>query len=112
MATYLLDTTICIYIAKHHSPEVLKRFECFKVGDIAMSLITYGELLYGAEKSRFSAKALENIQFLSEWIEVLPLTIETAFHYGEIRADLAKLGMPIGANDLPGLIVENWVDGD
>ena len=47
---YLLDTNICIYIAKQKPVNVLHRFEQVAVGEVGMSIITYGELLYGAKK--------------------------------------------------------------
>ncbi|MGH8499345.1 MAG: PIN domain-containing protein [Methylococcales bacterium] len=72
MARYLLDTNICIYIAKRHPPEVLKRFESLQVGDVSMSLITYGELLFGAEKSQFSQRAWDNLLRFAELVQVLP----------------------------------------
>ena len=48
---YLLDTNICIYIAKQRPPAVAERFMQLAVGTVGMSLITFGELCYGAEKS-------------------------------------------------------------
>lgn len=33
MANHLLDTKICIYITKHHPPEVSAKFESLQVGD-------------------------------------------------------------------------------
>lgn len=42
---YLLDTNICIYIAKRRPPEVAGRFESLRPGEVGMSMITYGELL-------------------------------------------------------------------
>ena len=49
---YLLDTNICIYIAKNRPDAVLNRFKQLSVGEVAMSVITHGELCYGACKSR------------------------------------------------------------
>jgi tRNA(fMet)-specific endonuclease VapC len=49
-ARYLLDTNICIYIHRQKPEEVLTRFQKLKPGDAAISVITWGELLYGAEK--------------------------------------------------------------
>jgi tRNA(fMet)-specific endonuclease VapC len=134
MPRYLLDTNICIYIAKGKPPEVLARFETLAAGDLAMSVITYGELLFGAERSASAAQALATVEQLTAAIPVLPLSLEVAAHYGSIRASLAAMGTPIGNNDLwiaaharaarltvvtndesefrrvPGLKVENWVD--
>ena len=55
---YLLDTNICIYIARQRPPEVAKRFARLAVGSVGMSLITFGELRYGAEKSVRRSDAL------------------------------------------------------
>lgn len=97
---YLLDTNVCIYIAKRRPPEVLKRFETLRVGDVAISIITYGELEYGAEKSHLPEIAHENLGHLIELIPVLPLPISSATHYGRIRSTLQRKGKLIGANDL------------
>jgi tRNA(fMet)-specific endonuclease VapC len=98
-----------------------------------MSVVTFGELRFGAEKSQSKEKARAAIQQLRSRIEVCPLPIAAAEHCGEIRAELEKNGQPIGNNDLwiaaharaegwvvvtnnerefervPGLVVENWV---
>lgn len=97
---YLLDTNICIYIAKQKPIAVLKKFEEMEVGEIAMSAITFGELLYGAKKSNHPKQAHEKLIELATFIPVLPLTNEISEHYGLIRADLEKIGKPIGNNDL------------
>jgi hypothetical protein len=55
---YLLDTNICIYIQRQKPGEVLARFQKLKTGDAGISVITWGELLYGAEKSRQRKKRL------------------------------------------------------
>ena len=46
---YLLDTNICIYIAKHNPPNVRARFAAHAADALAMSVITLGELRHGAE---------------------------------------------------------------
>ncbi len=56
---YLLDTNICIYIAKRRPPEVAARFERLSPGQVGMSVVTYGELLFGAEKSQHPRPAAE-----------------------------------------------------
>ena len=53
---YLLDTNICIYIAKHSPIHILHRFEELIIGQAAMSVVTYGELFYGVYKSQHSKK--------------------------------------------------------
>ena len=97
---FLLDTNICIYISKYHPLEVIKRFERLQVGEAAMSLITYGELRYGAERSQYRDKALQKLARLIELLPVLSLDVSVAEHYSRIRATLVKAGTPIGGNDL------------
>ena len=97
---YLLDTNICIYIARRSPPEVLSRLERLKPGDVGMSIITYLELVYGAYKSRRVQSNLEAIERLSRLVPVLSLDVTAARRYGQIRTDLEKRGAPIGAYDL------------
>lgn len=131
---YLLDTNICIYIAKHSPPAVRERFARHAASELAMSVITLGELRFGAEKSQARDRALASIQQLENLIPVCPLSEPAGEHYGQIRAALQKSGQTIGNNDLwlaaharaegwilvtnnareftrvPGLQVENWVE--
>jgi tRNA(fMet)-specific endonuclease VapC len=97
---YLLDTNICIYIAKQRPPEVAGRFESLRPGEVGMSMISYGELLFGAEKSQQPQPATERLQRLAELVPVLSLPDESPRHYARIRAELERAGTPIGANDL------------
>jgi len=99
-ARYLLDTNICIYIAKHQPLNVLKRFEQLQQGEVAMSFITQGELMFGAEKSQQRDKTMDILNKLTELIPVIFPTAQTAEHYANIRACLERAGVPIGANDL------------
>jgi tRNA(fMet)-specific endonuclease VapC len=96
----MLDTNICIYIAKHQPPEVKARFDRLKPGQLVMSAITYGELYYGAIKSNQRARALRLIEALVQDIPVEDLNSRAAQAYGEIRASLEKRGRLIGNNDL------------
>lgn len=97
---YLLDTNICIYIAKHQPPEVKARFERLKPGQLVMSAITFGELYYGACKSSQRSKALMQIEELVRDIPVENLDRAVAQAYGEIRATLEEKGRLIGNNDI------------
>lgn len=97
---YLLDTNICIYIAKKKPLSVLKKFEELKVGEVGMSIITYGELIYGAQKSMYLEKSTTLLDELSQLILPLALPVFAARHYGENRSKLEKQGKIIGNNDL------------
>ena len=97
---YLLDTNICIYIAKKRPMEVYQRLSDLSIGDVGMSLITFGELRFGAEKSQHQAIALEKLEQLRRYIPVIMPTQETAEKYALMRCFLEKNGKPIGNNDL------------
>lgn len=97
---FLLDTNICIYIAKQKPLSVLHKFEQLVIGEVAMSTITYGELLFGAEKSQHPRQAARVLSDLTSLIPALPLSTEAGKHYGEIRAKLEQQGKIIGNNDL------------
>ena len=97
---YLLDTNICIYIAKHNPPAVRERFKQLSADSIAMSVITLGELRYGAEKSQARRGSLARLQELQSLIQVAPLSDAVGHHYGQIRRSLERIGQPIGNNDL------------
>lgn len=98
--TYLLDTNICIYIMKYKPPSVREKFEQLARGTVGMSAITYGELLYGAQKSNHAKKAESLIHQLCDYIQPVPLSLKVADHYASIRAVLEKNGKMIGNNDL------------
>ncbi|MGC1617012.1 MAG: type II toxin-antitoxin system VapC family toxin [Candidatus Acidiferrum sp.] len=134
-ARFLLDTNICIYIRQKKAPEVLARFRKLKAGEAAMSVITQGELLYGAERSQQREMSMRALEELSALIPVLALPAEAGPEYGRIRADLERRGLTIGNNDLwiaahakagdfvlvtnnekefrriGGLRIENWASG-
>jgi tRNA(fMet)-specific endonuclease VapC len=97
---YLLDTNICIYIAKKRPEEVLARFRQLRPGEVAMSVITHGELYFGACKSGRRNEAEKALDELATMVPVLPLVPEVGFRYGEIRSALERSGCSIGNNDL------------
>lgn len=97
---FILDTNICIYIIKKQPASVLARFEQLQVGEVAMSLVTFGELEYGALRSQNQQKAKQILNDITRFIPVLSMEQSVAEHYADIRADLAAKGKPIGNNDL------------
>ena len=99
-ARFLLDTNICIYIQRQRPGNVLARFKKLAPGDAAISVITWGELLYGAEKSKQRKKALELLAEFKTFVPVLPIPETAGNTYGIIRASLESQGQPIGNNDL------------
>jgi len=97
---FLLDTNICIYIRRRRPPEILQRFLRLQVGEAAISVITFGELIYGAEKSEQHEAAMRQLEELASLLPVLPLPVEAGRSYGALRAELEASGRVIGNNDL------------
>jgi tRNA(fMet)-specific endonuclease VapC len=96
---FLLDTNICIYI-RQKPEEVLRRFRTLKQGEAVLSVITFGELLYDAEKSAQRPAALGLLRELAQMLPVLGLPETAAEAYSTIRAELEVKGQMIGNNDL------------
>jgi tRNA(fMet)-specific endonuclease VapC len=129
---YMLDTNICIYLMKHHPPEVNARFAQCYVGEVVISAITLAELEYGVmcsgEKAEQNRIALTR---LLEDIEVAPFDTTAAGKYGSIRfasrdrkrdaldkliaAHAVGLNVVLVTNNeadfagYPNLLIENWV---
>jgi tRNA(fMet)-specific endonuclease VapC len=96
----MLDTNICIHIRQHRPPQVRARLESLPPGSVVMSVITYGELMFGAYKSADTPAALRLLESIREIIPVLPMGEGVAMEYGAIRQQLGRAGMMIGNNDL------------
>jgi len=97
---YLLDTNICIYIRQRRPEEVLRRFRKLRPGEAALSVITYGELLYGVAKSAQRVAAFEQLRELIRLLPAVALPENAAETYGTLRADLETKDEMIGNNDL------------
>jgi tRNA(fMet)-specific endonuclease VapC len=79
--TFLLDTNICTYIRQRRPAHILQRFRRLKVGEAAISVIIYGELLYGAEKSEQRDAAMWRLEELASLLRVLPLPVDRRLLY-------------------------------
>lgn len=132
MLKYLLDTNIVIYTMKNRPKQVKRRFQQHH-GQMSISAVTLGELVFGAEHSQQVERNLADIEALMARIEVLSFDGKAAFHFGQIRAALYRTGRPIGAYDMmiagqaramglilvtnnmkefervPGLLLEDWI---
>jgi tRNA(fMet)-specific endonuclease VapC len=129
---FMLDTNICTYIRRMRPAPVLERFRSLARGVAVISVVTYGELRYGAEKSVTRERALKVLDELVALVPVQPLSPAAGAAYGAIRLALERQGRIIGGNDLwiaaqayaadltlvtnnegefrrvPGLRIENW----
>ena len=97
---YLLDTNTASYIIKGNVPAVRRRLVRVPMAQIFISAVTEGELRYGVAR-RPEATKLERIveEFLLR-VTVLPWDSDAAKQYGYLRADLERVGQPIGNLDM------------
>ena len=132
MLKYMLDTNIAIYTIKNRPAEAREAFKAHD-GQMCISTITLMELMYGAEASLAVEQNLRDIEGFAARLDVLPYDSKAAAHTGQLRAELKKMGRPIGAYDemiagharsqglvvvtnnikqfdyVPGIRLENWV---
>jgi tRNA(fMet)-specific endonuclease VapC len=85
---------------KRSNAAVLRRLQAVPVADVCMSVVTKSELLYGVEVSPRRAQDTAALAAFLPYVDVLDFPDDAAPHYAEIRANLKKRGLPIGANDL------------
>jgi tRNA(fMet)-specific endonuclease VapC len=95
----LLDTDHCIFFVRGH-PKVVAAFAAHVADEPAVSIITLGELYFGALRS---ARKTENLQKVSEFINrvtTVELDRTTMLKFAEIKADLFARGQPLEDPDL------------
>ena len=99
---YLLDTNILIDLIKNHPPQVADRIDALDPDDsLAMSFITWAQLLQGAEGSQRREATLRQLNHLARQVPVLiPEDEQICGHYAAQATALRRRGTPIGANDL------------
>jgi tRNA(fMet)-specific endonuclease VapC len=102
-------------------------------GQMCVSTITKMEVIHGVEKSAAVARNLKDVEGFLARLAIKDFDPLAAVHAGQIRAELAKAGMPMGPYDqmiagharslglivvtnnvgefsrVPGIRAENWV---
>lgn len=96
---YMLDTNIVIYTMKNHPPQVRERFTAF-TSQLCVSTITVAELYYGAKFSQNPEKSLRTLEEFLSRLQVVDYDSRAGEHFGDIKANLRKIGRLIGDNDI------------
>jgi tRNA(fMet)-specific endonuclease VapC len=94
----MLDTNIVVYTMKNKPAAVREAFSQ-NDGRMCISSITLMEVVYGAERSSNPDRNLRSVENFAARLEVIALDSKAAQHAGQIRADLAGTGLPIGPYD-------------
>ena len=96
---YLIDTDIIIYSLKNYDP-VNDNFKKYKNSPKSISVITYGELIYGARKSKYIEKNLAKVYRVSEIFPTLNISPSVMEIFGELKSSLERSGKIIDDMDL------------
>jgi tRNA(fMet)-specific endonuclease VapC len=96
---FLLDTNAYIHL-RQGRPAISARMRAVDADQIGISVITFGELAFGAHRSPQRDRALRQLEDTTSMFAILPLPVSSAEVYGRIRAQLSRKGLMIGANDL------------
>jgi tRNA(fMet)-specific endonuclease VapC len=97
---WLLDTNIWIRYLSPQSDPLHERIGNLPPEQLWLCDIVKAELLYGAYKSERLQRNLEKLETLFSLVASLPFDGDAAYHFGQIRAYLAKQATPIGPYDL------------
>jgi len=96
---FLIDTDTVIYALKG-DPQVLMHFQETAAEPKALSVVTYGELLYGALKSQRRQENMAKVRRLQEIFPVVEATNAIMETYAAIKADIETRGKPLDDFDL------------
>jgi len=97
---FLLDTNACIAILKDRHSAVAGRLAIESPENAALCSVVKAELLYGAYKSQWPSRTLKSLTEFFIPFKSYPFGDAASDVYGQIRAELASKGKPIGPNDL------------
>jgi tRNA(fMet)-specific endonuclease VapC len=137
MPAYLLDSNAVSEMMRNPDGSVARIYRSKELDPNArllISIISAGEMRYGAAKKR-SSNLTERVDRMLSSIEIAPLATNADTEYAIIRADLERKGQLIGPNDMliaahaltldailvtdnvrefkrvKGLKIENWLRG-
>jgi len=88
---YLIDTDVLIYSLKGHS-EVMDHLQRTATAPKAVSVISYGELLYGARKSARPEENFARVRRLGEVLPVIDVSPAVMEAFGSLKARLERKG--------------------
>ena len=134
---YLFDTDVLSGLLRRTpSTDLISKLAAVPVERQFTSSINLGELFYGAYgNTERQATLLERLELtILPNVTILPFDVGAARRYGQVRAELERMGSPIGDADtriaaialekgltvvtgnvrhfgrVPGLVVENWLE--
>lgn len=101
--TYLIDTNIVSELLKYESDFTLLKNMSQHAGDMAISVITFDELVYGAKKNTSPRKQNAILDFIENDVcdnfERIEFDEKSAVIHANIQAKMEQLGNPVPYDD-------------
>lgn len=96
---YLIDTNILIYGLKNMG-KVNANLQKYQKEPMSISVISYGELVFGARKSQQVQKNLQTVETIKNIFPIENIDSDVMDVFGELKAKLQKTGNPVDDMDL------------
>jgi len=96
---FLIDTDIIIYSLKNNE-NVIRNFNLYSQEPKAVSIITIGELLYGAYKSQRKVENLGKVRRVADIFPVIEISMTIIDTFAHLKADLNAKGIVVDEFDL------------
>ena len=87
---YMLDTNIIIFCMRHSDSKCTEILASHIGSDVCISVVTYAELEYGIQNSRYPRQSREAVNRILAGIKIEDFDINAASHFGQILAELRK----------------------
>lgn len=95
----LIDTDTMAFFFRGH-PQVVDNFREHRQDPKAISVITVGELLFGARKSKRPVENEAKVLQAVESFEVIPVSVQVMEIYASVRTAVERVGKPVPGFDL------------
>jgi tRNA(fMet)-specific endonuclease VapC len=97
---YLLDTSTASYVIKGDFPRVRERLLKVPMAEVGISAVTEAELRFGVARKPEAVRLKTAVEEFLLRVEVLPWDSEAAQQYAQVRANLERIGKPMGNLDM------------
>ncbi len=97
---YLLDTNTTSYVIKGNFPRVRERLLKVPMAEVGISAVTEAELRFGVARKPEAVRLKTAVEEFLLRVEVLPWDSEAAQQYAQVRANLERIGEPMGNLDM------------
>ena len=106
---FLIDTNIIIYRLKNMG-NINENFLNHRNDRISVSVVSYGEMVFGAKKSKAAEKNLQTVNEIKNLFPIIDITPDIMDVFGEIKAQTQKIGRP--SDDMDLLIAATAISND